>query len=381
MKIFACQHCGAPLSFENSQCLSCGRRLGYLLSHGTISALEPDGRDWRALAEPTGRYRYCANAVYGVCNWLVPADQGQEPYCATCRHNRTIPDLSLSDNSAHWRTIELAKHRLFYTLLKLKLPLATKAEDPKGLAFDFIADVNGPTGHIPVMTGHADGVITINLSEADDVERERQRNLMGEPYRTVLGHFRHEIAHYYWDRLIANGPSLEQFRTIFGDEREDYAAALQRHYDNGPPLGWSDQYVSAYASSHPWEDFAETWAHYLHMVDTLETAAAFGLRLTPQAANNASLPSADIDFDPHKATMERLIEAWMPLTVAVNAINRSMGQPDLYPFVLTPSVIVKISFVHAQIHRAGSMRAIAIDDTETLRAVVSGLRRGQQIPG
>ena len=145
-----------------------------------------------------------------------------------------------------------------------------------GLAFDFIA-----AAATPVVTGHASGLITINLAEADDAERERQRNRMGEPYRTLLGHFRHEIAHYYWSRLIENSNRLEEFRALFGDEQQDYVGTLQNHYANGPPPDWPTHFVTAYASAHPWEDFAETWAHYLHIVDTLETASAFGVRIAP----------------------------------------------------------------------------------------------------
>jgi len=222
MKLFECQHCGQPLYFENTRCESCGRSLGYLPADATISALEEGKRGLRALAERRGRYRYCANAQLGACNWLVSVDS-PEQFCAACRHNRTIPDLSLADNQANWRKIELAKHRLFYTLLKLRLPLTTKLEDPeRGLAFDFLvaAPPNSAPSE-PVLTGHDSGLITINLAEADDSERERMRRQMGEPYRTLLGHFRHEIAHYYWDRLVLNAPHIEAFRQLFGDERED----------------------------------------------------------------------------------------------------------------------------------------------------------------
>src|SRR5438128_1050568 len=215
MKLFECQHCGQPLYFENTRCESCGRSLGYLPADATISALEEGKRGLRALAERRGRYRYCANAQLGACNWLVSVDS-PEQFCAACRHNRTIPDLSLADNQANWRKIELAKHRLFYTLLKLRLPLTTKLEDPeRGLAFDFLAqDESDAT---PVMTGHASGLITISLSEANDSERERQRQQMEEPYRTLLGHFRHEVAHYYWDQLVRDQPLLGEFRDLFGD--------------------------------------------------------------------------------------------------------------------------------------------------------------------
>src|SRR5262249_42317132 len=197
---------------------------------------------------------------------------------------------------------------------------------------------------------------------------------MGEPYRTLLGHFRHEIAHYYWDRLVANGPSLEEFRKIFGDERQDYSAALNRYYVAGAPADWPDHFVSAYASAPPWEDFAETWAPYFHMVDTLETASDFGLTVRPKLSKSLA---AKIDFDPHAADLDRIIEAWLPLTFAVNSINRSMGQPDLYPFVLPPPVIGKLAFVHQRIHaQAGRMPA----RHSGLRAMIAGLRQRTGLP-
>jgi hypothetical protein len=380
MKLFECQHCGQPLYFENTRCESCGRNLGYLPADATISALEEGRRGLRALAERRGRYRYCANAQLGACNWLVSIES-PEQFCAACRHNRMIPDLSQADNQANWRRIELAKHRLFYTLLKLRLPLTTQLEDPEhGLAFDFLASAppnSAPSE--PVLTGHDSGLITINLAEADDSERERMRRQMGEPYRTLLGHFRHEIAHYYWDRLVLNAPHIEAFRQLFGDEREDYGAALQRHYANGPPPDWQERFVSAYASTHPWEDWAETWAHYFHMVDTLETASAFGMRVRPRVTKGADL-SAAIDFDPHSAALDRIVDSWLPLTFAVNSINRSMGIADLYPFVLAPPVIVKLSFIHDRIHAASRPR-VADPGRGALRAVIASLKRGVVSPG
>jgi hypothetical protein len=374
MKLFECQHCGQPLYFENIRCESCGRDLGYLPSHETITALEPDNRGLRALAEREGRYRFCANWRLDACNWLV-AEDSPEQFCAACRHNRMIPDLAVDDNLANWKRVETAKHRLFYTLLKLRLPLQTKLEDPEhGLAFDFLAVP--PPNAAPaeaVLTGHDRGLITINLAEANDSERERMRRQMVEPYRTLLGHFRHEIAHYYWDQLVRDTPGIEAFRQLFGDEREDYGAALQRHYDNGPPPDWQERFVTAYASTHPWEDWAETWAHYFHMVDTLETASAFGLRVRPHVIKGTDL-STTFDFDPHAAAMDRIIDAWLPLTFAVNSINRSMGMADLYPFVLAPPVIVKLSFIHDRIHATGGPRTDQAGGA--LRAVIAGLKRG-----
>ncbi len=372
MKLFECQNCRQPLYFENTRCDSCGKQLGYLPARDTVTALHAKSGGLYALAEPLGIYRYCANAEHGVCNWLLPFDH-PERFCAACRHNRIIPDLSQSHNLARWRKIETAKHRLFYTLLKLRLPLVTRAEDPEGLAFDFIADREMNGGHTPVLTGHDSGLITINLAEADDTERERQRFEMGEAYRTLLGHFRHEIAHYYWARLVAGSSFLEEFRNIFGDERKSYVTALQQHYAEGAPSDWPEHFVTAYASVHPWEDFAETWAHYFHMVDTLETAGAFGLSLWPKVAKGMEL-AAKIDFDPHHAPLDRTIEAWLPLTFAVNSVNRSMGLPDLYPFVLAPPVIVKLAFLHRLIEARGHPQARATG-ASTIRAIVASLRR------
>ena len=351
MKLFQCQNCGQPLHFENTRCERCGLPLGYLPHHETITALKPapsksgsEQKVWMALADQAA-YRFCANASYDVCNWLVPAATA-DAFCAACRHNRTIPDLSLADNLVKWRALEVAKHRLFYTLLQLHLSLATKSESPNGLAFEFLADVSPPSDPPSVMTGHVGGIITINLAEADDAERERRRHLMCEPYRTLLGHFRHEIGHYYWDRLIANTPQIDDFRRLFGDERRDYAQSLQAYYASGAPADWSEHFISAYASSHPWEDFAETWAHYFHMLDTLETARAFGLAVSPKLPQG---PGAVFDFNPREAEMGQLVEAWMALTFAVNSINRSMGLHDLYPFVLGPLAVDKLTFVQERI--------------------------------
>jgi hypothetical protein len=348
MKLFQCQNCGQPLYFENARCESCGLPLGYLPDQETLTALTRD-RDagseqqvWRAFADAK-LYRSCGNAAYDVCNWLIPAD-APDSYCAACRHNQMIPDLSFTENLTRWRALERAKHRLFYTLLQLRLPVETQADSPAGLAFQFLANVT-PSG-ASVMTGHADGVITINLAEADDAERERRRHEMGEPYRTLLGHFRHEIGHYYWDRLIADTPHLDEFRRIFGDERRDYGAALDEYYARGAPADWSERFISAYASSHPWEDFAETWANYFHMIDTLETAHVAGLAVNPQLERSAS---AVFDFHPRDADLNRLVEAWPVLTFTVNSLNRSMGLHDLYPFVLGPLAVAKLAFVAQRI--------------------------------
>jgi hypothetical protein len=373
MKLFECQNCGQPLYFENTKCESCGAPLGYLPREATVTALRPAGdSSWQALAKRGVRYKFCANAAHDVCNWLIPAHDSEQ-FCIACRHNRTIPNLSDPENLRRWRLIEIAKHRLFYTLLKLRLPLNAKSTDATPLTFDFLDPGAAPAGP-PVMTGHAAGVITLNVAEADDAERERMRGTMGELYRTLLGHFRHEIAHYYWDRLIADTPNLEPFRQVFGDERQDYGQALQSYYANGAPPDWAERFISSYASSHPWEDFAETWAHYFHMIDTLETANAFGLVVRPKLSKGMA---ARIDFDPLHAGLDRIIESWLPLTFAVNSINRSMGVPDLYPFVLSPAVIGKLSFIHDCIRAQAGREA---EPAGGMRAVIAGLRQRAGFP-
>jgi len=374
MKLFECQACGQPLYFENTHCESCGRRLGFLPHRQEITALEPDGAQWRPLAEPERPVRFCVNAEHDACNWLVPAASA-DAYCAACRHNRVIPDLSRPENVERWRRLEVAKRRLFYTLLMLRLPLETRQENPEGLAFDFLSDPAEATPQAPtVLTGHDNGLITINIIEADDAERERRRRQMGEPYRTLLGHFRHEIGHYFWNILVRDRPGIETYRQVFGDEREDYGAALKRHYREGPPVDWQETFVSSYASAHPWEDFAETWAHYLHMVDTLETAHAFGVRVRPKVSRSPDL-AASVEFDPHNTSdLNRLVSAWIPLTFAVNSLNRSMGQPDLYPFVLSPTVIGKLAFIHERIYEATGRTAGPETHQNVLTAIAAGLR-------
>ena len=198
------------------------------------------------------------------------------------------------------------------------------------------------------MTWHAGGVITMNIEEADDPTRERVREQMGEPYRTLVGHFRHETGHYYWDTIVARTDWLGGFRQCFGDETMDYAEALKRNYEQGPPADWQEHFISTYASTHPWEDFAECFAHYVHIVDTLEMARALGLVVDPRG--HAEL-SSEVDFNPYRAhDAAQLVEAWIPFSVAMNGIHRSMGVPDLYPFILTPTVVAKLEFIHGLVH-------------------------------
>jgi hypothetical protein len=270
-----------------------------------------------------------------------------------CRHNRTIPDISEPINHLRWQKIEAAKRRLVYTLFNLRLPLPTAASgDGEPLVFDFLANPSDSSRGPKVVTGHDNGLITLSLVEADDALREQLRVSMGERYRTLLGHFRHEIGHYYWDRLVRDAGQIESCRALFSDESEDYEDALKHYYASGAPPAWQQEFVSAYASAHPWEDFAETFAHYLHIIDTLETARAFGIRTRPEVPDGDVL-RAKIDFDPHRCRdINQLIDAWLPLTLVMNCINRSWGQPDLYPFVLSPRAIDKLGYIGDLIHAA-----------------------------
>jgi hypothetical protein len=239
---------------------------------------------------------------------------------------------------------------LFYSLIRLRLPLKFQIGDPNGgLAFDFLADGVRPTGP-KVLTGHDNGLITISLEEADDAERERRRTEMRVPYHSLLGHLRHEIGHYFWNVLVRDGGPLDDCRAVFGHDSQDYDTALQGHYQNGAPAEWQEHFVCAYATSHPREDQAETWAHYLHIVDKLEMASAFGVRVQPRVTHDETL-SAEIDMDPYQGVdITEIIDAWLPLTFAMNSLNRAMGNHDLYPFVLSPTVIENLTFAHEVVH-------------------------------
>jgi len=358
MKLFQCQNCEQLLYFENTICEKCGHELGFDATQQTLLTLTPAQDNlWFAAAAPATAYRYCANAQYDTCNWIVPADAANS-FCLACQLNSTIPDLSQPTNLERWKKIETAKHRLVYSLLRLGLPLFTTATDNEyPLLFEFLADSTDEAGEAQkVTTGHANGVITMNIAEADDANRERIRQSLAEPYRTLLGHFRHEIAHYYWMHFAQSQTWLEEFRQCFGDERAEYGEALERHYattstDDEQDSEWQETFISAYAQAHPWEDWAETWAHYLHIVDTLETAYTFGIQIHP-LGNHDEMLSTDMTFDAYQQDdFERLINAWFPVTIAMNSLNRAMGQSDLYPFVLTPAVLAKLKFIHNYIRQ------------------------------
>ena len=326
MRDFLCPKCGQRLAFENSRCLSCGSEIGFDLQV----------QDFRVLT--TGAdYQRCANARVAVCNWLVPAAEAAT-LCRSCSLTRTRPSDDDAVGLPEFAEAEIAKRRLVVELCELGLPIVDRdADAEKGLCFDLLSSVRSA-----VTTGHADGVITLDLAESDDVHREQLRTSMDEPYRTLLGHFRHEIGHYYFPVLAATGDARQQFEALFGDPDQDYQEALDRHYAKGPPEGWEATFISSYATMHPAEDWAETFAHYLHVRDTIDTAAAFGFAPAGATIDRPLAGAAGFDH---------IIDLWLPLAWALNMINRSMGHADLYPFVLAPAVLEKMKLIHQLIAR------------------------------
>lgn len=350
MQRFTCD-CGNVLFFGSSKCLKCGGDVGYDPAQGLMTRLRAGGRMKR-----------CENGVkHGVCNWTLPANSN-ERLCVACSMNRTIPELSTARNLMLWGRMEMAKRRLIYTLLRLGIPLPSKRKDAQtGLAFDIVSTLSNPT----VTTGHLNGVITVNLEEADDTYRQINRQQLGENSRTLLGHFRHESAHYLWQRCLSHlawdHPWRLAFRERFGDEWRDYSAALNTHYQHGAPSGWEQEYITAYAASHPWEDWAETWAHYLQIVDGLETCESLGIQvkhlslpLVMLPVEAGFLPTMLMSTTTEEGEFLAWLQRWMCLSSVLNEISLSLGEPALYPFVISVRVAQKMRLAHyfAQVWRA-----------------------------
>ncbi len=342
MQRFTCD-CGNVLFFGSSKCLKCGGKVGY----------DPQGGGMVRL-RPGVALKLCDNGVkHGVCNWLLPVSSSAV-LCVACRMNRTIPDLSTERNQTLWGRTEMAKRRLIYTLLRLGFTLPSKAENAQaGLAFDIVSTVSNPE----VTTGHLNGVITVNLEEADDTYRQFNRQQLGESSRTLLGHFRHESAHYFWQRHLSeltwDDPLRLAFRERFGDEWLDYAVALSTHYERGAPVGWEQNFITAYAASHPWEDWAETWAHYLQILDGLETCESLGIKVQFIALPLVMLPGEAGTLPPMLpqngiADGEFLawLQKWMCLSTVLNEIAFSLGEPALYPFVISVRAAQKLRLAH-----------------------------------
>lgn len=314
MTLMQCR-CGQRVFFDNHGCVNCGRQLVF----------DIDALGVRSEEAPGSGLPVCANRNTAVrCNWM-PATGSAHGYCLSCAMSKTIPMLSKPENHDRWRKLEAAKRRLIYDLLLLGLPV-----DESRLEFHFKEDrrTNPDVGEHHVTTGHSSGVITINAAEADEVFREKMRQKMNEPWRTLLGHMRHESGHYYFTELL-DDRGLAEARALFGDETEDYESALEAYYANGPKPGWMTTYISAYASAHPAEDWAECWAHYLHIRSVLQVAVDAGL-----------LPEGNNWY-----------EQFVELVLSLNEMMRSLGLPDAYPFVLTEAVVRKVEFVHRAIAR------------------------------
>ncbi len=342
MQPFPCSVCQQLLFFDNSTCLRCGSRLGYVPDEGQLIAVRTVSDGVERADGTQGKYRPCANQLVARCNWLIPADD-PAALCASCRLTSVRPNNNEVDSLEAFADAEAAKRRLLHQLMELGLPVIDRSTDTEhGVSFELLSS-RGQN----VTTGHDSGVITLDLSESDDAHREFVRQQLGEQYRTVLGHLRHEIGHYYWPRLVLDTDRLDSFRTLFGDERVSYEAALEQHYATGPEVDWSGTHVSQYATMHPWEDWAETFAHYLHIHAGLATASSIGLDVGEPArsAGHAAWSTRDhIEIGP-------MVQSWLGLTIALNAMARSIGQSDLYPFVLSPVVVEKLDFVHRSIAR------------------------------
>ncbi|MCG5433645.1 putative zinc-binding metallopeptidase [Mycobacterium sp. MYCO198283] len=358
MRDFTCPVCGQHLAFENSISLQCGSPVGFSLRDKAMLVIAEGEDSSHSGAVDASRYRLCANLHLAQCNWLVEITPGEDSggtLCEACRLTRTRPSDDDPEALAAFAVAEGAKRRLIAELHDLNLPIVGRDVDPElGLAFDLLS-----SRHQKVFTGHENGVITLDLAESDDVHREQLRISMAEPYRTLLGHFRHEIGHYYYFRLIgADEHYLPRFKELFGDPNASYQDALDRHYSEGAPAGWEDHYVSSYATMHAAEDWAETFAHYLHIRDTLDTAAAFGM--APAGATFERRVLGPSGFD-------TIIDMWLPLAWALNMVNRSMGRDDLYPFVLPPPVLEKMRFIHTVIDEVTTdpaKRAVAAGEAE-----------------
>jgi hypothetical protein len=349
MRVFTCDNCGQLVFFDNDRCLRCDSPLGYVHQRRDLISLTEVAPDHLVdLGTPVRAWQRCATRAVTGCNWLVPAGTGA--LCESCTLTRTRPADTDVEGMAELVRGEMAKRRLVFQLAELGLPVSPRDEAAgQGLAFDLLS-----SAATKVITGHDNGVITLDLAEADDEHREHLRLQLNEPYRTLLGHFRHEIGHYFWPILVDQPDVLDACRVLFGDEREDYAAAIKLHYDEpDDDQSWRGSFISRYATMHPSEDWAETFAHYLHILDTLQTAESFGLA-TPGVAGARGLTrrtGAHPTRPVGSTTFGEVIDNWLELSYALNQINRSMGHKDLYPFVLAAPVIEKMAFVDHLVHQ------------------------------
>ena len=331
---------------ELQECAHCGSSMGY--HYPSLSMVPADSE---GTLIDGARWVRCANWAW-QCNWMVSQDD-ESGRCFACRLTRRRPDADDTIALEKLADTSVALRRLLVQLLGLGLPVVPYYVREGGLAFDLLSSRSGE----PVVIGHADGVITIDLAESLDAHREALRVRLGEPYRTMLGHFRHEVGHYYQQQLVASEPLLGECRALFGDERVSYSDAIQRHYVFGAPEDWAESFISEYATMHPWEDFAETFAHYLHITGTLATAAAAGVVLDSDRTDGIIAHDVEPAVDYRDLGLDRALSDWRWLSMMFNRVNRSMGQRDLYPFTLTEPVVEKLAFVHRLVTAAGTSAA------------------------
>jgi hypothetical protein len=340
MKRFFCQ-CGHEVNFHDLNCSHCARDLCYdpdiqtmwsgeiLLDGFFQSASDKDKKPVK--------FTLCENRYQLIgCNWALSRHSDDNNcQCISCRTTRMIPNQDILKNGFRLQRLEQAKRRLMHTLLQLELITSQDFDAHQTLKFDFLEDkrTNPDVAIEHLITGHANGLITINAAEADEGFLHTMKEQMNERYRTLLGHFRHEIGHYFWDKILGTDNNLESFREVFGDEREDYEEALQKYYKTNGNQFWRSRFITPYAGSHPHEDWAESWAHYLHIVDTLETAVSYGLSV----------------YEPQENDFDDWFAEWGRVAQVMNALNRSMGLAAPYPFKLSEVVVGKLRFIDEKI--------------------------------
>ena len=344
VRAFACPVCQSFVPFEAHNCARCDTPLGLHVPSRAMVAIT----EGRAHIDDQWWVR-CNQQITLGCNWLTEEEQSAEQRgrCLAGSLIKREPDADDTPAREKLMPTAAAMRRLVYQLLNIGLPVDPYWRTEGGLAFDLLSSYS--TGE-KVTIGHANGVITIDVVESLDDYRESLRVRLGEPYRTLLGHFRHEIGHYYQNILVENGSGATKYltrcRQLFGDERAGYADSLKRHYQLGAPDGWEASFISEYATMHPWEDFAECFAHYLHITDTMDSSREAGMVLHADRVRFAA--SRDIapleSYD--NASIERLLFDWRWISSFFNRINAAMGKGPLYPFDIPPAVVDKLGFVH-----------------------------------
>jgi hypothetical protein len=303
-----------------------------------------DGEQW---------IRCTQNTTLG-CNWLALAESTYER--GRCLADSLIRrEPAADDTLAREKLVPTAAalRRLVYQLADIGLPIDPFWRVDGGLAFDLLSS---RTSRENVIIGHAGGVITIDVVESLDDYRETLRIRLGEPYRTMLGHFRHEVGHYYQNLLVETGSGasahLAECRRIFGDETVSYSDAIARHYAYGAPEEWRETFISEYATMHPWEDFAECFAHYLHITDTIDTSREAGMVLHADRVRFAA-PGDVMPLESYAdVPVERLLSDWHWLSLLFNRANTAMGKNPMYPFEISPAVVTKLGFVHRVIRES-----------------------------